>query len=640
MPGEIAVLLDAEKGMVQAPELWRIDKTRGDFLFKAVAVMSGVCRVRKGFWKTWWWLICCPLLLFSLCGAAFGAPVAAQDFTLLAAGKGWRKVSFASSVEKRALAHAMSAKDQSALSEPFYVLVSGVYLKELPISGAAKSELKGLAAGGADGDSLIVLSAGIAETLTNTDRDEKLLKRFLAYSEAGDVKRPSATAGIVTCSPNWQHRSRDFQAHLTKSGDFKAESVVTVGINAGMGMDGRLDYSYKRTKYGCIPWAFRVRGASFSSSAGLSTSVTFDAFNGEIRKSFDYSLIPSVKLVNLLFFVGPIPVYVFSDFDVSAVGDLSLRGRASVGLQKVVNLNLQFGYVCTNSCRKSSFDPGVTLSGPASGGEARADFSASVIPHIQPSIGFGLYDPHVLRGAVGADLSLPVRIGMFASDNCSGKGAGDAYADITARLAFFLKMSLLDQATFLDILGPYVPSWGQRPLIFGWEPQEALDQRIPGVNQGLWSVARNLYFHSEKLPGVQASAFEPTVPSPQTVVDYDSGNPPANGRVTMSMRSCYPFSEAVVYQISWDGTSSERLTGSPRSLLAKPPPQLSGAQRVTVRVDRDVLGRRWPSAGATAVIQLIPVPVSTGGGGGRVPPIRLPGSAEPDKPGKPSPWVP
>ncbi len=194
-------------------------------------------------------------------------------------------------------------------------------------------------------------------------------------------------------------------------------------------------------------------------------------------------------------------------------------------------------------------------------------------------------DYDLAKGNTGIVVQLPARYHITSGNNCSdADGDGNTetvktqFVDLNLEIFFYLEGSIFDDG-YGDFMPFNIPFVANDKPVYPFEFKKDLYQK-------------NIYFaelfRDEATEGGYSSAFDP-------VVTFSSG--PAKPGITISNRSCYPFTSRPEYQIDW-GSGRPLQSSFPGFITA---PDGVDQEQVRVRLHRDEAGRQFEPGGWVTV---------------------------------------
>lgn len=479
----------------------------------------------------------------------------------------------------------------------------------------------------------------------------------VAYENSGDGNAGISLKSFSNwledlCTTSWKQRwatvDSDETYNLNK--DIKVpgtpaavKATITLDLNGSLLIDGTVGYRYKKVRTACgivgglviagpggalagaalseIPYKWELTDSNVVFEAGISGSLGLDAnvtathteelFAAELAKlhidikEFDWS-IPVFEILSL-----EIDLDVDLDFHLKVKAQASISLRSEIENEWAVNGNAKIGWDCqATSCDEShrSSNLNFTSTGPIA---AQTTFDLQLIPAADFNVDFvvdvGVATIPVWRiaeGTFGVVAQLPIRLFATIGNNCSDADGDGVYEPVTT--------------VFADVnfeIWAYV-----RGELFGEGPIKWIDLNLPQLLRkpakalfhfegNVIVYERNVYF--KDLSGTQTtSAMQPVVVNAGSWVN--NARQEVSG-VTLSPRSCYPFTAKPKYLVDWgDGTrSSGTQTGD--SLFLSHNWTGSAPRTVKVWMRGDTSGRSFttPPIEVTVATQLSPPPAVT-----------------------------
>jgi hypothetical protein len=301
---------------------------------------------------------------------------------------------------------------------------------------------------------------------------------------------------------------------------------ATVSTSASAGAWITLKVKRFWTPFGCVPWGaglidVGVQGQA-SADATLEATGSFKINGGN---PWTYSkLIAAPKVAEFPFAVGPIPIAlaisvpIETGFTVDAATTAALKGK--------VHAEGSFKYSCTldNGCDGTKdFSAGFTPNGDPSG---QAASKVNVEPWVQGSIRLGasVLTAEVAYAQIGVRPGVSLDLRAYAGNTCgdaNGDGTVDAVAgasiDMGARVDLIAKVGALGESK----------EWSYR----------LLDKHLGFFKTG-------------------------TTNAPWSPMYRVKGTDDLNATISLGTRPCWPYTDPVTYQITWDdGTTSSGTQG-------------------------------------------------------------------------------
>jgi hypothetical protein len=415
-----------------------------------------------------------------------------------------------------------AAPGTPAIHEDLAIVRSGDGLASAPLPQAIKDELAADEPGGA-----YVISSWIANDLQVARDTGVISARLQAIAEPddaptdGNMHKSSCNDQQVTHS-----RSVSFNGPFSKSVNLAAGLTGTVGLSGGVQASATLDthFTKKRTKvaFWCVTYGTRFDGADVSGSGQIQQGANL---SGTLSYAHEWKWdVAEIKLGGVLFFVGPVPVYL----------DFRLPIEAGVGLAASATGTVQYNGAQTGT---GSFHAGCSLNSGCSGGGSwnlsappgqpivNGSLSARVKATPWVDVGFrvSLYHEDFVYVQAGLRPGLVGDLWAYHGNTCGdadGDGANETVNALTVDVDGELKVTA--KAAFLKTVAAH--EWDD---LFHW--------------------TRHILF--AKLIGDE-SALSPLLTGPAAPVAGSSQS------YALRMRSCWPYDDKVSYSLAAGGVTS------------------------------------------------------------------------------------
>jgi hypothetical protein len=440
--------------------------------------------------------------------------------------------------------------DGTVVDHPVYVVEGATGLANVDLPEDIRAELQ--ADEDAEGGTFLV-NLEVVNAIARTEQTgelDPLLEPIIEPLDppAGTVVSSSASSsdnralGVVSitdCSDQIQSKTRSVSLNqpLTTSYSLgsSGQGSATISGTALGEAEVRYEIAVKRKKLeiklpfktissGCVPYAVKPKSVSASGQIGLSYGSNL---TGSTSNDLHFS--KEVAKVNLggVWLYG---VYLGANVPLAVGLDLHQDATASVTFHGMNAVDASFDYSCEvgQGCKGSShFDLGDLQTPDA--------LTGSVTGHLKPeawvqaSIRGYFYTEKLAYAQIGVRPRLKADLWGYLGNEC-----GDADADGNPETVSALTLDV-DGTASLVAEGSLVGSSKE------WE---------------LGSISKHLLF--KDLLGSGSSAMSPMLQGPnQGTVNVDTS-------YSAQMRPCWPYSENVDYELSWDDGEATSLTGAPK----------------------------------------------------------------------------
>ncbi|WP_144392880.1 hypothetical protein [Pleionea sediminis] len=451
----------------------------------------------------------------------------------------------------------------------------------------------------------------LRDDLTRTKLDSPIVVDLNAVRAAFSsnyiyTKNSSGTIEAKFCDKKVIKKQKRFSVPVNFQKEYSKESNkdnVNVDVSLNMKLQGSIDikvnYTAKRRCH--IEYGHSYKNHEIDADISFNTPEKDLVFSGAVlsefnKRIYEESFVHSKGDKD--FWLGPILFTFDWKFYTLAYLDLVSKLEAQFEVQSGLEGRIKYGRICTKrECDKRIDSEGNIIDDIIEFNYKNIDESDSkintnffvdgefkAIPGVELRLDvdfeiYRIFNPVDLRVALGA--SVPVTFNYYYGNTC-GDGNWDGknelarglYSDLSFNIYAYAQMRVHTQRIVEALLpvGPAVV----RTFINNKEPYEDKIVRWDGQLYGT-----SLFY--KELSG-NSVALTPIVVSPQNISP--------NSQVAIRMRSCYPYSDNVTYEIQWGDTNEvERVTGSPNGIAIEHDWKGLGTYPVSVRVIDDVMGR-------------------------------------------------
>jgi hypothetical protein len=413
-------------------------------------------------------------------------------------------------------------------------------------------------------------------------------------------------SGLFSCSD--KNGSESFHMDVgnkNMSKSYDVNSNVDVTANIGLGASGKVEvevfYKEDRSFFsGCLTYDVDYKYHSIKSKVNfIDTSVNL---SGSVKYKYEKNLFSGdYKLAT---YGGSFWVWIVEfDWEVG-VGikldvDLIAEAKATIAYEGKINGNMDIFWKCRNTnctpLKKDiidiDFSPNEQLLYSLEL-DIIIEPKLTIYAYADLDLYFGILD--VVRAEVGVVLAAPLRFYAYRGNNCSdadGNGYNETvngmFIDWNAELYAYWNVGLFNSSGITQQI-----SFG----IGGWEDIYSIDTVIGGR---VPILRKHLLFIDLLNP--ISTIFTPVI----------GGGDDAKRTMATSFnikpRSCYPFHQAVTYNVNWgDGTSETISTSSSGKVISHTWSQL-GSKNISVTLNKDTYGREFGSSYNTVrAINVIP----------------------------------
>src|SRR5258706_3891325 len=298
------------------------------------------------------------------------------------------------------------------------------------------------------GDSVYIVRQDIAEGIAASEAAGELTPEIAAIAE------PLDDDGLVSLSPipvangsgcatgsktynkvvdlSGHNYNKDFTLRGGFSGSFSASGDLTGNVTAQL----NLDVKRKKVLFWCVPYGAKFRNVHLVGNATTNSTVTV---NGTInyQNSFGPAEIMKPELFSIIFWAGPVPVYIGFNLPVSAGLNLSGTTTGTIVYNGGRNYTGNFDWTCTlDDCSGSGNFTGTPTN-------TSQPFTAGVSGHLKPEpyakVGLRayLYSESILYLQAAVEPHLLGDFWGYTGNTC-GDADGDGFNESVHALTFDL----------------------------------------------------------------------------------------------------------------------------------------------------------------------------------------------------------
>jgi len=446
--------------------------------------------------------------------------------------------------------------EPGALDLSVYVLHGDAGVNESPLPATIKDDLTATGGDGtiitleAEEESVYVVRQDIAEGIEASEAAGELTPEIAAIAEPldGDLspsfyaQPPIIITNSSSCAATPHSSSRMIDLSLpsidktfTQSGGLNG----TFSINGNLtgSVTGEINFEVKRKKvlFWCVPYGAKFKNVHVFGNASTNSTVTATG-TLNYAHSFGPSEVSKTQLFTYTYWVyGIIPVTIGFNLPITAGLNVSATTTGTINVSGNRDYAGTFDWTCTlNDCQgTSSF-----TSNPSTSTQT---FTAGISGHIKPepyaniSLRAYLYTESVAYAQAGLEPHLLGDLWAYAGNTC-GDGDGDGVNESVNALTF-------DLDSRLDVTG--------QASVFGSSPWKRTFSTGSIHHIGLYDLLSST-----------STAMTPELRGPA------NGKTGIASSFTTKMRSCWPYTENVTYQMAWgDGSAPEQQTGAPGTAL-------------------------------------------------------------------------
>lgn len=423
-------------------------------------------------------------------------------------------------------------------------------------------------------DTFLVVNQSIVDEIVASEKAGQLTPALAAIAEEQETvgklskKCPAVKVTHSTSIDVTTPYEKDFSLGEDYSG--------TISASGDLALHGGTEVQMWKVRFKllfwCIPYAalFDHLHAWGSASVGQG-----GAISGSVTRTWSWEKeVKDIQLKPLDFFVGPIWVHVPLHVPIVAGLDIetALSGTAAYASQQ--RATGSFDYMCTPGCRgTSSYSvPSLPLPDVLNG-----SVSAQLKPDlwVDAALNASLYWNRFLNAQVGVRPKLRGDLWGYYGNAC-GDADGDGQPEVVSALTADLDFQVF--------------------VTWQWQAFNG----TPHKNDDVWHTQR---WHLLFKDLIGSSAMSPMLAGPANAqigasTDYQ-----------VKMRPCWPYGDAVAYQLDWGDGATQDLQGAPGDWTAAAHAWANaGTERLELRALRDSHGRTLDRSTARSVeVQLAPV---------------------------------
>jgi hypothetical protein len=354
------------------------------------------------------------------------------------------------------------------------------------------------------------------------------------------------------------------KSYAYHKGDETGSFTGTFDVNARMQGSAKATIKYRaKTSIAAACHAVWIdfKKAQVTGTADLTASGKVDA---QFHKEWHYSkTIAEPTVFSQWFTIGVVPVHLIVKVPVEA--GLDADAKATLHANAKVIGHGAFDVSCTSSSCTGSKSASIAIdsSEPPS---FEATARVKVTPWAQASLKAVLFDETIGGyGQVGVRASLPTDLYAYAGNQCGdgdGNGQNETVTGLTLDMG--VKVDIVAKAgAFGGTIGPWSWNLAKKHLMF--------------KSFGEGSILDPVFTY-EKVP-----------------------NQLLHTRMHGRMRSCWPYTDAITYRITWSDGSISNFTGSPTALFTQDHDFATyGIKPIKLEAIRDAAGRDLAGAGAAS----------------------------------------
>jgi len=461
----------------------------------------------------------------------------------------------------------------TATDQHVYILNGEAGITASPIPETLKEDLVpsladpgGISISIEDGaDSVYIVSQEIADGIEASEAAGSLTPEIAAIAEPLDGVASSYASSLSSeCATHQQTvrkvldlAGRSFGDSYNLGGGFTGSYAVSGNIEGAVTAELNFDVKRKKVIAWCVPYAAKFNNVHIFGDATANAGVTLSG-TVAYQHSFGPTEFAKPHLFDVLFFVGPVPVYIGFNLPVSAGLDLSAEATGSLTYNGSQIATGTFDWVCTLSdCQGGgSYD--------SNAANTTQTITGSVSGHVKPSpyvdVGFRayLYDEFIAYAQVGLRPHLLGDLWGYTGNNC-GDANGDGTFETVRALTF-------DLDGRIDLTG--------EASAFGAGPWRRTLKTGSALHIGFYDL-------------IGSSAMQPELQGPSTATVGSSGE------YLMKIRPCWPYDKKITYQLNWgDGSPVQTFESDPAAYVrATHTWNAAGSPTITATSLRDSHGR-------------------------------------------------
>ena len=431
-----------------------------------------------------------------------------------------------------------------------YVLHGDAGVNESPLPATIKDDLTSTGGSGTiisledGGESVYVVRQDIAEGIEASEAAGELTPEIAAIAEPLDDEDlstsfyapPPIGTNSTSCAASPHTSSRmvnlnlpPFTKSFTQSNGLNGTFSITGNLTGSV--TGEINFEVKRKKvlFWCVPYGAKFKNVHVFGNASTDSTVTATG-TLNYSHSFGPSEVSKTELFTYTYWVyGIIPVTVGFNLPITAGLNVSATTTGTINVSGGHTYAGSFDWTCTlNDCQgTSSF---TNTPSPSS-----QNFTAGISGHIKPepyaniALRAYLYTESVAYAQAGLEPHLLGDLWAYVGNTC-GDADGDGVNESVNALTF-------DLDSRLDSNG--------QASVFGSSPWKRTFSTGAIHHVGFFDLSTS-------------TAMTPELRGPA------SGKTGTAYPFTSKMRSCWPYTENVTYQMVWgDGSAPQQMTGAP-----------------------------------------------------------------------------
>ena len=446
--------------------------------------------------------------------------------------------------------------DPGALDLSVYVLHGDAGVNESPLPATIKDDLTATGGSGTiisledGGENVYIVRQDIAEGIEASEAAGELTPEIAAIAEPLDdadlsnsfYAQPPITTNSSSCAATPHSSSRMVDLSLPSIDKTFPQSGGlngTFSINGNLtgSVTGEINFEVKRKKvlFWCVPYGAKFKNLHVFGNAATNSTVTATG-TLNYSHSFGPSEVSKTQLFTYTYWVyGIIPVTIGFNLPITAGLNVSATTTGTINVSGNRDYAGSFDWTCTlNDCQgTSSF-----TSNPSTSTQT---FTAGISGHIKPepyaniSLRAYLYTESIAYAQAGLEPHLLGDLWAYAGNAC-GDGDGDGANESVNALTF-------DLDSRLDVTG--------EASVFGSSPWKRTFSTGSIHHIGFYDLLSST-----------STAMTPELRGPA------NGKAGIASSFTTKMRSCWPYTENVTYQMAWgDGSAPQQQTGAPGTAL-------------------------------------------------------------------------
>lgn len=411
-----------------------------------------------------------------------------------------------------------------AFDDSVYLVQSQGGIAAVPLPEVIRENLQEID----EADQVLVISQKITNGIVASIAAGALTPEIAAIAEPADSALAGGTGPLSGCSDRYVNfdrsisRSPKVEPQTWELGE-NVDASLTFSADISLQATAGIQLAIRRFRLfrWCIPFAARFVDVHASASASLGTEAVVE---GEIQYSdaFQKRFKP-VDLFYIPFMAGPIPVWLGFDLPLSIGLDLSARLAATGRYTANQAASYSLSYVCTTSgCTGSR-----TYQLPTPVFTVGLSGSVEISPWADVGLRGYLYTAEFASAKIGFRPYLRGDLWGYLGNDC-GDADADGSPDGVRALTFDLD---------------FEPTVNREFIFFG---KDSFGQLWTGGRRHL--LFRDLTTSTAMSP-MFAGAASTGVATPTTY--------------SLSMRRCWPYSDAVSYRMEWGDGSVSQGSGSP-----------------------------------------------------------------------------